>query len=575
MSGNETATTTAPLPEYPRPQLQRDSYINLNGRWQFAVTDSDAGPGEFPLQITVPFSPECPLSGLSLKPGADDRLWYRRRFTAPGGDGLLLLHFGAVDQRCSVYVNGALAGTHCGGYLPFSFDITELLRGANNELCVCARDEGERSGLSRGKQCAEPSGIWYAGQSGIWQSVWLEQVPRRYITDLKITPLFDDAAVEITALSSLPGGFSARVARDGVAVASGSTAGAALRLPLPDFCAWTPDEPTLYDLELSAGEDRVRSYFAMRKWDVVSTGSGPEVRLNNKKFFFNGLLDQGYWPGGMYTAAADSAIISDITTAKELGYNMLRKHIKIEPLRWYYHCDRLGMCVWQDLPSGGGKYDAFTIYARHYLGTIGDGPRNYRRLGRADAAGRQFCTDELRGMVALLYNSPCVAAWVPFNEGWGQFDAAAAYKLVKALDPTRLVDHASGWFDQGCGDFKSEHVYFRKYRFRHDRRGRPVVLSEFGGYYCAVGGTGYANTKFVYKRISDRAQLSAALEKLYRDELIPAARLGLCGCVYTQLSDVAGELNGIVDFSRAVVKPDAAKMRKLNAELMRAALEDK
>lgn len=557
------------LIEYPRPQMRRDSYLNLNGRWEYAITDSDEPPRCWDGTILVPFSPESALSGVgrTLRPG--QTLWYRREVNVPQGfiprDGRLLLHFGAVDQEAAVYLNGVLLGRHMGGYNAFTLDATDAL-GPTNTLVVRVHDDTDAGFHSRGKQKTRRGGIWYTPQSGIWQTVWMEAVPRRYIEGLRIVPLFDQSAVEVTVRCAQPLQCEATV--DGRTVPF--TSGEAARIPMPDFRAWSPEDPFLYDLTVTLGEDRVESYFGMRKVEVRADRSGVKrLFLNGEPYFHSGLLDQGYWPDGLYTAPSDEALIFDIQTAKAMGFNLLRKHIKVESMRWYYHCDRLGMLVWQDMPSGGGKYRFSTITLPLVTG-VHRRDNRYRAFARASSQGRAEYMDELEELVLQLFNAPSVALWVPFNEGWGQFDSTLVMERLRALDPTRPVDPASGWHDQGAGDLRSLHVYFKPFCFRRDRRGRALALSEFGGYNLRVDGHCFNQKDYGYRRLPDAAALWRDFARLYEREVLPAVPRGLCAAVYTQLSDVEDELNGLMTYDRRVVKLDAEDVRELNERLKEA-----
>ena len=557
------------LTEYPRPQMRRNSYLNLNGRWEYAITDSDESPRHWDGTILVPFSPESALSGVgrSLQPG--QTLWYRREVIVPQGfipaDGRLLLHFGAVDQEAAVYWNGRLLGRHMGGYNAFTLDATDAL-GPRNSLVVRVHDDTDASFHSRGKQKTRRGGIWYTPQSGIWQTVWMEAVPRHYIESLRIVPLFDQSAVEVMVRCSQPLQCEATVDGRTVPFTSGEPA----RIPMPDFRAWSPEDPYLYDLSVTLGEDRVESYFGMRKMEVrADRGGVKRLFLNGEPYFQSGLLDQGYWPDGLYTAPSDEALIYDIQTAKAMGFNLLRKHIKVEPMRWYYHCDRLGMLVWQDMPSGGGKYRFSTITLPLVTG-IHRRDNHYRAFARASSQGRGEYMDELEEMVGQLFNAPSVVLWVPFNEGWGQFDSTLVMERLRTLDPTRPVDPASGWHDQGAGELRSLHVYFKPFRFRRDRRGRALALSEFGGYNLRVDGHCFNQKDYGYRRLPDAAALWRDFSRLYEREVLPAVPRGLCASVYTQLSDVEDELNGLMTYDRRVVKLDADEVRELNERLKEA-----
>ena len=529
----ETLDKNNVLGEYPRPQMRRSSFINLNGLWDYAFTAAgEKQPDKWYGKILVPFSPESELSGVGRTLSPDEYLWYRRDWAKPDvGEGRVILHFGAVDQSCTVYINGLRAYRHNGGYLPFEFDATGFLSKDVNELSLSVRDVSDTSYHSRGKQKLKRGGIWYTPQSGIWQTVWAECIPKDCVRSLHITPDFDHACVNVRA--DVVGESKAYALFDGQQYPLPAS------IPVPGFEPWSPENPKLYDFSVICG-----------------------LFLNGKPYFHNGLLDQGYWSDGMYTAPSDEALIFDIQTAKDMGFNMLRKHIKIEPLRWYYHCDRLGMLVWQDMINGGGSYNPAVISAPLVTGFhLSD--KNHKLFAREDLEGRMEYETELNEMIELLYNCPCIAMWVPFNEGWGQFDAARIAEKITNADPTRTIDHASGWHDQKIGETKSLHVYFKKYVFKPDKLGRAVMLTEFGGYNYRCAGHSFGSADFGYKKLKSPADLQKALEKLYSEQIKPAYKQGLSAAVYTQLSDVEEEVNGLVTYDRKVVKLPPETMRKI------------
>jgi beta-galactosidase/beta-glucuronidase len=594
-SWGEVFESAAPLPEHPRPQLVRPGWQSLNGHWDCAFTPFAASdpldvadplePPVFDKVIVVPFSPETTLSGVGRATAHDETLWYRRRFTVPvlsWPDGRVLLHFGAVDQSCRVAVDGVEVGGHTGGYLPFTLDITAALAGGDDhELVVAVRDVTDASWLSRGKQASDRGGIWYTPQSGIWQTVWLEVLPRRAVDRLVLVPDLEAGTVIVTVLSSheSAGDPTAQVVltAEGMPVADAIVE---VGVPTPITLAqpirtWSPDDPFLYDVEVRLGEDRVTSYVGMRSFGVGTDARGiPRLLLNGRPFLPIGLLDQGYWPDGGYTAPADAALEYDVTLAKALGYNMLRKHIKVEPLRWYHHCDRLGMLVWQDAVNGGHTYDPLVTTPAITARMLSDLEHHVFR--RADAGGRASFEMELVEMIELLRSVPSVALWVPFNEGWGQFDTARIAEVIRALDPTRPVDHASGWHDQGAGDVLSLHVYLRPFRMKRSWRKDPRVLAltEYGGYSLAVPGHTWGSQIFGYKRFQTGAEFEAAFVRLHDEQIVPAVRRGLAAVIYTQLADVEDEVNGLVTYDRKLVKIAENVVRAVNARIAAASLED-
>lgn len=578
-----------PLAEYPRPAMRRDSCEILNGPWQYAITQTAEYPAAWQGSILVPYSPEAPASGVNrtLQPG--QWLHYHRLFAPPAGEGgRVLLHFGAVDYACAVQVNGHLAGGHRGGYWPFTLDITDLLNGTGrNSLWVAVQDPTGHGTQARGKQTLKPGGMFYPAQSGIWQTVWLERVPDNYIQTLTVTPDYDARTVTVRVHTAKPGGavnLWAMVRAGGVTIAEDWGSDEAdqdgevtLNIPEEHFFPWSPDTPFLYDLTVGTNQgeeaefDTVHSYFALRKWSCAPDAHGVlRFCLNDKPILLNGLLDQGYWPEGLYTPPSDAAVERELSEVKALGFNLLRKHAKIEPQRWYYHCDRLGLIVWQDIVNGGSAYNLwFVTYLTNVLQPLlrrfPDGKAAYSLLSRAKPAGREEYAHELADTVQALRCHPCIACWVPFNEGWGQFDAGKAVQALRTLDGTRLVDEASGWFDQGGGDVHSLHNYFYPLRIRPQKR--TVALSEYGGIAWPMPGHEPPRKTYGYGTAKDRQELTARYKKLQLKTVLPQLEKGLSALVYTQLTDVEDEVNGLFTYDRAAVKPDANAVRSVNAAL--------
>ena len=578
-----------PLAEYPRPAMRRDSCEILNGPWQYAITQTAEYPAAWQGSILVPYSPEAPASGVgrTLQPG--QWLHYHRLFAPPAGEGgRVLLHFGAVDYACAVQVNGHLVGGHRGGYWPFTLDITDLLNGTGrNSLWVAVQDPTGHGTQARGKQTLKPGGMFYPAQSGIWQTVWLERVPDNYIQTLTVTPDYDARTVTVRVHTAKPGGavnLWAMVRAGGVTIAEDWGSDEAdqdgevtLNIPEEHFFPWSPDTPFLYDLTVGTNQgeeaefDTVHSYFALRKWSCAPDAHGVlRFCLNGKPILLNGLLDQGYWPEGLYTPPSDAAVERELSEVKALGFNLLRKHAKIEPQRWYYHCDRLGLIVWQDIVNGGSTYNLwFVTYLTNVLQPLlrrfPDGKACRRLLSRAKPAGREEYAHELADTVQALRCHPCIACWVPFNEGWGQFDAGKAVQALRTLDGTRLVDEASGWFDQGGGDVHSLHNYFYPLRIRPQKR--TVALSEYGGIAWPMPGHEPPHKTYGYGTAKDRQELTARYKKLQLKTVLPQLEKGLSALVYTQLTDVEDEVNGLFTYDRAAVKPDANAVRSVNAAL--------
>ena len=562
--------SSKPLQEYPRPQFVRKSYVNLNGWWDYAITANATIPADYHGKILVPFSPESALSGVEQQLKSKEYLFYRTTFTLTKSfvKDIVLLNFGAVDSICDVYVNGVHTRHHEGGYNAFSVDITHALRQDSNELVVRVRDFTDSSYHTHGKQSSKRGGMWYTAQSGIWQTVWLESVPSEYISSIRITPDFDKAQVTVEAECNFDEPITVKVLDGDVEIAQNDGKNSVtVAFPNGKFTPWTPENPHLYNLKIISRRDIVESYFGMRKFGCEKVGKYHRLMLNNKPYFHNGLLDQGYFCDGLYTAPSDEALIYDIQTAKDLGFNMLRKHIKVEPARWYYHCDRLGMLVWQDMPSGGTRQHKSATMYLPFVGVNKIKDNKYGLFSRRKLASRNAYLTEYSEMLDQLYNCVSIAMWVPFNEGWGQFDAKRIAQFTKDYDGTRTVDHASGWHDQGGGDVRSLHVYFKRVRLPKDKK-RAVCLTEFGGYSFKDKFHSFnPDSTYSYKKFNTVDEFNAGLKALYERDVIALIDKGLSATVYTQLTDVEDEVNGLLTYDRRVMKVDAELMRDINSRV--------
>ena len=579
------------LEEYPRPLLMREDYQILNGWWDYAFTIDYKQPQQYEGRILVPFSPETALSGVGRQLKPDEYLWYRRNFDLPGwdrekGQNRILLHFGAVDQSCEVRINGHKVKRHTGGYLPFEVDISRYAQESANELIVAVKDLSDTSYHSKGKQKLNAGGMFYTAQSGIWQTVWLEKVPETYIKEIKTVPDIEKKIIRIKASSSYstdkknvdklsrnlpieikirkPGLYPDPVVKpsqisteDMLETAVQAVSDKWIEIPIESISLWNCETPYLYYFEVKLGDDRAISYFAMRKFSLETKvhEEFPRICLNGEVQFQNGVLDQGYWPESLYTPPSDAAMIFDIQEMKKTGFNMVRKHLKIEPQRWYYHCDRLGIVVWQDMVNGGSYYKHwFVTYGATLLSWLRIPMRDVypRLLSREAKAGRLEFIREMKETIRLLGNHPSIAAWVIFNEGWGQFQTEDMTRIVRRLDPNRLIDQASGWFDQGGGDFSSLHNYFFKLLIRPERE-RASVLSEFGGYSYREPGHCAKEKLYGYGICKNKKDLEKRFLERWSGvrNLIPQ---GLSASIYTQWTDVEEEVNGVFTYDREVRK---------------------
>lgn len=542
-----------PLNEYPRPSLKRDSFFCLNGEWEFYTDEEQSG------NIIVPFCPESLLSGINKTYKKGTEFTYKKSFSLPEGfvKSKVFLHFGAVNQIADVYLNGTHLGNHQGGYIPFSFEISALLK-KENILEVKVKNDFDDYVMPYGKQCRKRGGMWYTPTSGIWQTVWLESVPENYIEEININANLNKVSFEIKG---------AQTGEIIIDTPSGERI-------LP-FCngkcdyfpenpeLWSPENPYLYYCTIKTDTDFVQTYFAIRTLEIKSKNGIPRTLLNGKPYFFHGLLDQGYFSDGIFTPADIDAFRQDILTAKELGFNMLRKHIKIEPELFYYECDRLGIIVFQDMVNNG-KYSFFRDTA---LPTIGIKKIPSFLNKRSQSEKNAFLTS-MTETVSLLKKHPSICCWTIFNEGWGQFDADKMYDVLLSLDSMRFIDSASGWFKTKKNDFFSEHIYFKPVKLKESKK--PIFLSEFGGYSFKPTGHVFNTEKtYGYRLFSDNMEFENAFIALYENEIIPHIEKGLCAAVYTQLTDVEDETNGLISYDRKVVKINKEKAKEISYKIQK------
>ena len=556
-----------PLSEYPRPQLKRDSYICLNGYWEYAIKKENTIPDVFDGKILVPYSPEVEKSGVNKVVMPDDFLFYRLKYEIPQEfiKDKVILHFGAIDQIAELFINGQFVLKHVGGFLPFSCDIKSYLTDNKVEIILRVQDTTNSSYHSSGKQALNPGGIWYKPQSGIYMPVWMESVKEGFVEKIKITPDIDKKVVILRFVSSEK---TAKLELNNRILEVKANFDNIVEIP--DMRLWSPDNPYLYEFKLSNSVDEISSYFAMRKVSLIENEKGLKIiALNNEPYFMKGVLDQGYYQDGLLTPNSDEDYINDINLIKALGFNVSRKHIKIESLRWYYHCDRLGLLVWQDFVNGCTKYDFWLnqvpLFVRYKISD-----KRYKKFFRENEEGRQEAYQEFLDTIDLLYNSPCIVLWTIFNEAWGQFDAKAIYEKLKLVDPTRLYDHASGWHDQGSSDVKSMHIYKWKVKVpsKQKLKNRAFVCSECGAYILDKR-LKEAKKKegFIYLLFNNKEDFQNEYVRFITKEIIPAKRAGMSAFIYTQISDVEEEMNGFVSYDRKEIKVDIPTIAKINNEI--------
>ena len=557
-----------PHNEHPLPQFKRENYQILNGKWNLSKVDKNENVISND-EIIVPFSPETLNSGLNYKFKLlpNEKLVYTKKFNLNSNMnlGVTFIRFGAVDSYAEVYINENYVGSHEGGFTAFKFDVTKFIKSGENDIKVIVYDEGTRNSGARGKQADKRGGIWYTPQSGIWQTVWLESMPSDYVSNFKVVCNDNLKSVDVLLENYL--NEVEITVYDGENVIINKTFTNKITLEY-DFEVWSPESPKLYNFTLkNKSGDKISSYFGVRTFGVSKDSSGiMRLTLNGKPYFMNGVLDQGYWSDGMLTYPSDKSAYDELKMLKDMGFNTVRKHIKIEPMRWYYHCDKLGLIVWQDFINGGGEYSFMHVAALPFLG-FHHKDSDYKYFSRLDERGRKEFKIMVDEILSQLFNVVSIGVWVVFNEGWGQFDSEYFTKYVKGIDNTRIIDSVSGWHDQGVGktELKSLHTYYTPLKVPKDKR--AVVLSEFGGYSLKTENHVFSQDEFGYKKFKNQQDLLNALEVLFIKKLKPLIKKGLCASIYTQVSDVEDEINGLVTYDRKVIKVPVDAMAKINKQI--------
>ncbi len=561
------------LSEYPRPQKKRESYFSLNGEWDYKFSKSQDFEKDFDGKIVVPYSPESKLSGVNRQLKKDEVLHLKKTFVLPENFniGRVFLYVGACDQTCKVYLNGEFLYENNDGYTAFSVELKNVTDG-ENLLYVIVKDDADSDVYGRGKQKYKCGGIWYTAVSGIWKSCFLESVPDFYCEDFSYDIDFDNKILTMSCKLNYPekSAYVSIIGKNGE-VLSGETVDGKVRFDVKNLKPWTTEDPQLYTVKIKAGEDEIQSYVGIRKFSKIKIKDKWYFAVNNKPIFFSGLLDQGYFYGGIYTPKSNKDMFDELLSLKKMGFNMLRKHIKVESALWYYYCDLLGIAVFQDMINGGKPYKFLRIALAPFF-NLRLNDKNYKSMGRDNEASRKQYVYEGERMMNELKNVTSIYLYTPFNEGWGQFDSVENYLHFSAIDGSKLYDHASGWQDNGAGDTLSKHIYFRKLKMKNDGE-RVLFLSEFGGYSLYVKGHVFSNKKFGYRSFNGQKSLEKALENLYLKEVLPLIKKeGLSGICYTQVSDVEDEINGLFTYDR-VLKIDPDFMLKLNQKLYDAFLE--